>query len=275
MRIIKAKHYWFCFWVKRAYNLVLSHLNKKWKAQVWGELIHNAPALRFLASKWMSTIEHYKDIWEEIIIRSHWISEKTLNEIKKKTNNIHNATCPFVINVHKEAKKFESEWRVVIIIWHSKHPEMIWVIEDLVSPICVNSEEEIHALPFIEKVWILAQTTLKVSSFEHYCQLLSTKSNDIIISNTICSATEERQAAVRELAQQCDLVIIIWWKKSSNSKKLEEIASQYCQTQKIEEVDELDPTWFDNKETIWISAWASTPDFLITQVEEAILSFTN
>ena len=220
MKIIRAKNYWFCFWVKRAYDLVEERLKEKKKIQVWWELIHNKPALDMLKKKWMIIIENLNDISWEIIIRSHWISDKTLVKIKEKTKNIKNATCPYVIAVHSYAKKFEKEWRTIVIIWDANHPEMIWVKEDLYKPICVLTKKEAEKVDLPEKIWVVVQTTLKTTTFNEILKILKKKCPDVKVKNTICNATTERQNSIIDLAKQCDIVVVIGWKKSSNSNKL-------------------------------------------------------
>ena len=273
MKIIKAKHYWFCFWVKRAHEMVEKKLAKKWKVQVWWELIHNKPALDRLKSKWMEVINKLEDINWELIIRSHWISDKSLNNIRSHTQEISNATCPYVTSVHIFAKKYEKQWRQVIIIWDWNHPEMIWVTEDLNKPICVADRESALKLQNFDKIWVISQTTLKKETFDEILDIIKTKTDDLEYKNTICNATSERQSAVSDLARICDIVIIIWWKKSSNTKKLEEISSQICPSYKVEYPEEIKAEWFEWIKTVWISAWASTPDWLIEDVEKEIMNY--
>lgn len=273
MKIIRAKYYGFCFWVKRAYSMVQERLKEKWKIQVWWELIHNKPALDLLKKQWMIIVENFSDITWEIIIRSHWISEKTLSKIKNKTNDIKNATCPYVIAVHSYAKQFEKEGRVIVIIWDWNHPEMIWVKEDLANPICLLTEIEAKQVILPSKIWVVVQTTLKTETFNEILNILKKKCDDIKVKNTICSATTERQTAIIKLANKCDIVIVIWWKKSSNSNKLFELSSEICETKKIEFSTELRKSWFKWKNIIWISAWASTPDWLIDEVQSKIETY--
>ena len=196
-----------------------------------------------------------------------------MSDIKQRATKVTNATCPYVTNVHVFWKIFEKEARQVIIVWDGDHPEMIWVKESLNSPICVIDVDEAAKLPNFDKVWVVVQTTLKNETFQDILEILRTKTEDIKVKNTICSATVERQWAVVDLAKQCDIVIIIWWKKSSNSKKLEELSSQFCETYKVEYPEEIDQKWFRQKSIVGISAWASTPDWLIEDVENMINSY--
>lgn len=274
MEIIRAKHYGFCFWVKRAYEIVINQLNKNWNIKVWWELIHNEPALKKLRSKWMQTIEDLNQISWDVVIRSHWVSDNKIEEISKRSTKIYNATCPFVTSVHTFSKKFENEWRQVIIIWDWNHPEMRWAMENLKNPICILNEKDAQKLKLSSstKIWIVVQTTLKQETYDEILKIINLLYKDIVVKNTICNATKERQKSVIELARNCDIVIIVWWKKSSNSKKLEELSSKYCITYKIEESTELNKDWFTWKKKLWISAWASTPDWLIDEVEASIIN---
>ena len=271
MKIIRAKHYWFCFWVKRAYEIVEKNIDKYWKADVWWELIHNTPALELLRSKWMRTITWLDEIKDNIIIRSHWISQKKLSLIKSKSEKVINAVCPYVTNVHINAQKYQSAWRKVILIWDWNHPEMLWVMEDLNDALSVKTLEEAEKLQQFSKIWVVSQKTIKKETFDNILEIVKTKTKDLKYTNTICNATTERQDAIVDLAKKCDLVLVIWWKKSSNTKKLEELAFVYCQTKKIEYSNEIEADWFNWVKTLWISAWASTPDWLINNVEKEVL----
>lgn len=271
MKIIRAKHYGFCFWVKRAYEMVEKETNNKWEIKVWWELIHNKPALDKLRKKWMKTIEEIDQVSWDIVIRSHWISNKKMNQIKKRAWKVMDATCPFVTNVHNCAKRFLKEWRKIVIVWDWNHPEMKWLIEDLDEYYCVLKKEDIDLLPKnLWKIWVVVQTTLKKETYDEILSELEKNFLDIKSKNTICNATTERQWAIKELSKISDIVIIIWWTNSNNSRKLWEISKQNCESYKIETEEEIERKWFEWKETVWISAWASTPEWLIKKVEERI-----
>lgn len=277
MEIIRAKYYWFCFWVKNAHDIVEKELEKKWKTQVWWELIHNKPALDRLKKKWMSIIEDVEKINWNLIIRSHWISDKKKIEIRKKTKNVIDATCPYVTNVHNWAKKFLKENRKIVIIWDWNHPEMIWLTEDLDEFYCILSLKDINNLSKkLWKIWVIAQTTIKKETYDFLLENLKKVFEDVKEKNTICSATTERQDAIEELSKKVDILIIIWWTNSNNSKKLWEISKKNCpESYKIETKSELKKEWFQWKHFVWISAWASTPEWLIESVEEEIKKISN
>lgn len=270
MKIIRAKHYWFCWWVERAYEMVEKSLEKNWKVKVWWELIHNKPAINLLEKKGMQTVEKFDEISWNVIIRSHWISKKKMNEIKKRAKSVKDATCPYVTNIHIIAKRFFWEGRKIIIIWDGNHPEMKWVSEDF-EVFCVLNKKDVENLWNFEKVWVVVQTTLKKDTFDELSKELKKKYKNIKISNTICSATTERQDAVKELSKICDFILVIWWINSSNSKKLQEIALEKCDSEKVETFWDIKKEWFIWKEIIWITAWASTPEWLINEIEEGIL----
>jgi len=271
MKTIRAKHYWFCFWVEKAHKTVEEELKKNWKAQVWWELIHNKPALDKLRKKWMAITENVDEIKWNLIIRSHWISDKKRNKIKLKAEKIIDATCPYVVNVHIWAKKFLKEWRKIVVIWDANHPEMRGLTEDLEEFYCIIKEEDVDFLnPNLWKIWIIAQTTLKKETYDRLLNKLKEKYKDIKEKNTICNATTERQNAVKELSEKSDIIIVIWWKNSNNTKKLWELANEKSKSYKVETKEELKKEWFLWKEIVWITAWASTPEWLIEEIEGEI-----
>jgi 4-hydroxy-3-methylbut-2-enyl diphosphate reductase len=151
---------------------------------------------------------------------------------------------------------------------------MKWVSEDF-EVFCILNKEDIKNLWNFEKIWVVAQTTLKKETFDELSKELKIKYKNIKISNTICLATTERQDAVRELSEICDFILVIWWINSSNSKKLQEIALKKCHAEKIETFKEVKKEWFLWKKNIWITAWASTPEWLIDEIENNILKMFN
>ena len=145
-------------------------------------------------------------------------------------------------------------------------PLNLAVIEDLRNPICIQSIEEAKELPNFQEIGVVVQTTFQQNLFNEMLSILKSKCKRLYSENTICNATSERQNAVRELAQKVDFMIVIGGKQSSNTKKLAEISGEYCLTQKIESVEELDINKLQDMEKIGISAGTSTPQEQIDEV---------
>jgi 4-hydroxy-3-methylbut-2-enyl diphosphate reductase len=275
MKVIVAKSAGFCFGVDRAYKMVQQAIqNKKEseKVSTFGPLIHNNRVINQLESQNVNVLKDAAQAESTVIIRSHGISDKQKKVLEQHSKQLLDATCPFVTKVHIVSQNFQKQGIQVVIVGDPKHAEMQGIIEDLDNPICVQIPEEAAVLHHFSKLGVVCQTTLRKELFEKVCRVLETKCDEIIIDDTICLATTDRQTAVRELAQQVDAVIVVGGSQSSNTKKLSEIASEFCPTQKVESVDEIDIVALQGKKVVGVSAGASTPQWQIDEVVEFLES---
>lgn len=269
MKVIVAQSAGFCFGVDRAYKMVGQAIQDKKedeKVSTFGPLIHNNRVINQLESKKVEILQDAVKAESIVVIRSHGISNKQKKVLEQNSTKLLDATCPFVTKVHIVSQNFQKQGIQVVIVGDPKHAEMQGIIEDLENPICVQSVEEAKQLPHFSKLGVVCQTTLRKDRFDDVCEVLKTKCDEIIIDDTICSATTDRQSAIRELAQQVDAVIVVGGSQSSNTKKLAEIASEFCPTQKVESVDEINTSLLQGKKVVGVSAGASTPQWQIDEV---------
>lgn len=269
MKVLTAKSAGFCFGVDRAYKMVQQAIQNKKEGEnvsTFGPLIHNNRVMKELKKEHIAILDDANNAESTVIIRSHGTSEKRKKVLQEKAQKVLDATCPFVTKVHIVSQNFQKQGMQVVIVGDPKHAEMQGIIEDLESPICVQTIEEAMSLNHCQKMGVVCQTTLRKDRFDAICEILKTKCDEIVIDDTICSATTDRQSAIRELAQQVDAVIVVGGAQSSNTKKLAEIASEFCPTQKIESVDEIDVTALQGKNIVGVSAGASTPQWQIDEV---------
>ena len=274
MKVKIAKSAGFCFGVERAYELVQKSLEEKSKTKklsTFGPLIHNNRVMEELAKDEVNILEDAENAEGVVIVRSHGTSEQNKKVLEKKASQLIDATCPFVTRVDVTAKRFENDGRLVVIVGDKNHPEMQGIIANLQNPFCVETLEEAESLDQFDpnlKLGVVCQTTLRREKFEEIAQVLKLKSSDCIIDDTICSATVDRQTAIRELAQEVDFVVVLGGKQSSNTKKLAAIAEEFCPTQKIEYVEELDLEALKDVKVVGVSAGASTPQNQINELVE-------
>ena len=209
-----------------------------------------------------------------VIIRAHGVGEKVYELLKQQGVNLVDATCPFVKKIHRIARKEEANGRHILIIGNAKHPEVegirgwcekpAYVVESL-------EEAENFALPMGEKLCIVSQTTFNYNKFEDIVEIISKKGYDIIVLNTICSATEERQTEAREIASDVDAMIVIGGSHSSNTQKLFEICKKECEnTYYIQSLDDLDLKTSQSIRCVGITAGASTPNKIIEEVQKHV-----
>ena len=276
MREVKvAKSAGFCFGVKRAVEMVYSEAAKGKKVYTLGPIIHNEQVVNDLEKKGVNVINSVNDIKDgeniTVIIRSHGISEDIYNQLKAKKVNIVDATCPFVAKIHRIVQEKYKEGNQIVIIGNENHPEVEGIngwCENNAYIIESTSEAEKLSLDYEKKVCIVAQTTFNYKKFKDIVDILSKKSYDINVMNTICNATEERQTEAGTIAGQSDAMLVIGGKHSSNTQKLYEICKKRCSdTYFIQTLDDLDLKKLQSFRSVGITAGASTPNNIIKEVQ--------
>ena len=291
MREIKiAKSAGFCFGVKRAVNLVYDQVGNAKKVYTYGPIIHNEEVVSDLERKGVHVLSEEdidamlahdgrEDDAKEIVIRSHGIGRDAYKKLEQLGFEIVDATCPFVKKIHRIVQEETEQRHCVVIVGDENHPEVCgirgWCVRE---PIIVNSVEQAQKkLDFLDKnVYIVAQTTFNDVKFKDIVEFFRNKGYNVIVYNTICNATEERQREARALAADVDTMIVIGGKSSSNTQKLYEICRRECEnTYYIQTLVDLDLTVIESAKRVGITAGASTPNYIIKEVHDSMseLSF--
>ena len=255
----------FCFGVKRALNIVMQQTD----ASTLGPLIHNPQVIKSLEDKGIDYIDSLEDLKKKkLIIRAHGAPDLIIEKAIKKGITIIDATCPFVKKVHEIAKAREEEGFRIVLVGDPSHPEIIGIAGDLRNPIIISTPEQVNekVTAPIKQIVVLSQTTQSYDNFTNIVKELIPLSKKLIVRNTICLATQERQDSAKDLARKSDIMIIIGGKNSANTKRLYGICKDITTSYHIETKDELNPEWFQNKNNIGITAGASTPDWIIKEV---------
>ena len=271
-----AKTAGFCFGVKRAVNTVYEQIEKGDKLiYTYGPIIHNEEVVKDLEEKGVKVIESEEDIGKieadaTVVIRSHGTTEKICDLIKAKGANIVDATCPFVKKIHNiVAEKSEAGYHIVII-GNDKHPEVEGIKGWSKSSVTViNTEEEANSISISDdkNVCIVSQTTFNYKKFHKLVEIIQKKVYNVIIVNTICNATNERQVEAKQIATEVDSMIVIGGKTSSNTQKLYEICKEECKnTYYIQTAKDLETVQLEG-DVIGITAGASTPKNIIEEVQ--------
>ena len=271
MKIELAENYGFCFGVKRAIKIAEENKN----ASTYGPLIHNSKEIARLEKDFnVGLTDDFTTFkaGEKAIVRTHGIQKKELEALEQKGANVIDATCPYVTKPQQIAQNMSEEGYDVLIFGDEAHPEIKGVQSYAThGAYVVSSVEELQDIHFKEKIALVAQTTRKVESYMEIANYLIPRHKEVRVFNTICNATFENQDAVRKLSKKTDIMIIIGGKNSSNTKQLASISQENCSdTYHIEDENELDFSWFKEKQYCGVSAGASTPDWIIQQVVDAI-----
>ena len=279
-QVTLAKSAGFCFGVKRAVNKVYEEA-KKGRVYTYGPIIHNEEVVKDLENKGVKVInslEEFQNIPEgTVVIRSHGVAKEVYDFLKKQDLKIVDATCPFVLKIHRIVEEHAKAGEHIVIIGNDKHPEVEgikgWCGPKNRTVIQNREEAENFAIDGKQKVCIVSQTTFNYKKFQDLVEIIKKKEYNICISNTICNATEERQNEARRIARRADAMIVIGDSSSSNSRKLYEICKTECQeTFYIQTLSGLELDKLKSSDCIGITAGASTPNNIIEEVYTNVLS---
>ena len=236
MEVLVAKTAGFCFGVKRAVDLALENEGKDYPVYTFGDLIHNENVVEELKKRGIKAVyslDELKDLPKgKVIIRSHGVSKAVEEAIEGMGFEILDATCPFVKKIHDLVSQYSKDpSNKILIIGDKDHPEVVGICgRSETEPVIIANEKE--ALEYSKnnelKHIIVTQTTFNSRKMKRIVEILAEKSYDIIVLNTICNATESRQAEAEELAAKVDCMIVIGGKHSSNTQKLYDICIKKC-----------------------------------------------
>ena len=280
MGVILAKSAGFCFGVKRAVDKVYEEAEKNQvPVYTYGPIIHNEEVVNDLEKRGVHAIldtSELKDLQKGIVvIRSHGVEKGVYDTIKSEGFTVVDATCPFVLKIHRIVEEYSKKDYHIIIIGNDSHPEVEGIKgwSDPAKTTVLQTREEAEKLNFQigEKVCIVSQTTFNYNKFQELVEIIQKKGYDIVVLNTICNATEERQTEAAEIASEVDTMIVIGGRHSSNTQKLFEICKKECEnTYYIQTLDDLDMSVFQSIDNVGITAGASTPNKIIEEVQKHV-----
>jgi ribosomal protein S1/(E)-4-hydroxy-3-methyl-but-2-enyl pyrophosphate reductase len=267
LAIRRAEKAGFCFGVKRAIEMAEKAAAKGNTASL-GPLIHNQQVVDYLQKKGIIELQSVGELQagQQLVIRSHGVPPDIYAEAHRKGIKVIDATCPYVQKAQRLAAK-ASQASLVIVVGDKSHPEVIgilgWAGDNARA---IETIEEARDLPDYPSIAVLAQTTQPQSIFLKITEELKKHTPNLIIHNTICNATEERQASACKLAETVDVMVVAGGRSSSNTRKLGAICSEKTKTYLIETADEINEIWFKDARTAGLTAGASTPDWIIEEV---------
>ena len=268
LEVILADYLGFCYGVKRAIKIARENAAPDGSACTLGPIIHNPQMVERLKEEGVGTIDRLDDLKRgKVIIRSHGVGPETYESAEAMGLECVDATCPHVKKAQLSAKELAEEGRFVVIVGEKEHPEVHSIVQWAGGNVAViETVAEAASLPNASRLGIISQTTFSGERFQEIVSALLDKSRDIRVMRTICTATDQRQRAARELASKVDVMLVIGGKNSANTTRLAQLCAKICRTYHIETAEELRPAWFDNIEKIGITAGASTPDWIIKEV---------
>jgi 4-hydroxy-3-methylbut-2-enyl diphosphate reductase len=270
----------FCAGVDRAIEIVEKALERYGRpVYVRHEIVHNKYVVEGLKAKGAIFVKELDEVPDDapVVFSAHGVPKAVPAEAKRRQLLYVDATCPLVSKIHRQAERQIEKGRHIIFIGHEGHPEVIGTMGQ-VPPgqmTLVETIEDVDKLPFDsdEELAYLTQTTLSVDDTREVIQALEWRYPNISgpRAEDICYATSNRQAAVKELAHDCDLVLVIGAPNSSNSLRLVEVSERLGTPAKlIQRASEIDFVWLKGVETLGITAGASAPEILVREVVAAL-----
>lgn len=266
----------FCAGVVRAIDIVELALEKYGPPiYVKHQIVHNPYVVSDLESKGAITVENVDEIpaGSKVVFSAHGSPPEDFKKAKEQGLQVLDATCPLVIKVHNEAKKYNRDGRKIILVGHKGHQEVKGTTGQTDMEIVDDREE------FVSPEWdksipvaVLTQTTLSVDDTENSIRNIQNSFSDVLVRNDLCYATTNRQMAVKEISNHVEIFLVVGAQNSSNCNRLKEVAeSNGVPAFLINSVEELDLKWLADVENVGVTSGASTPDSLV----RGIIDFIN
>ena len=277
MNVELAKTAGFCFGVKRAVDTVYQQIEqyRGEKIFTYGPIIHNEEVIKDLRSHGVEVLNDEEELKtadaDVVVIRSHGVAKYIYDILEERGITCVDATCPFVKKIHKIVAEKSAEGSYIVIVGNGEHPEVQgirgWAGEQVTVVQTPEDAERFELPDKDQKVCIVAQTTFNYNKFKELVEIISKKRYDIVVLNTICNATKERQTEARQIAARVDAMVVIGDKRSSNTQKLFEICKEEClNTYYIQTLDDLDINQLRSVESVG----ASTPNKIIEEVQNNV-----
>ncbi|MBI44742.1 MAG: 4-hydroxy-3-methylbut-2-enyl diphosphate reductase [Candidatus Marinimicrobia bacterium] len=276
MKIIVAKDAGYCFGVRDAVNLAYDTAKEHGEVYMLGDIVHNENVVNDLEKVGAKVVENIDDvpIDKPLLLRAHGSKRSVWESAEKKGMNLVDATCPLVHEIHREVKKLSEEGRKIFVIGDHGHDEVVAIADQVPNSIVLSTVDEARSLKKIKKAGIVSQSTQTIENVQEIINILMEKVFDLRFVNTICYPTKRNQQQIKQLAKESDVMIIIGSFTSANSKRLTSLSETLNKnTYQVTDSKDIDSSWFNDCETVGISAGASTPDYLIKEVKDKIMSF--
>ncbi|MCA0902812.1 4-hydroxy-3-methylbut-2-enyl diphosphate reductase [Qipengyuania aquimaris] len=270
----------FCAGVDRAIEIVERAL-QKYGAPVYvrHEIVHNRYVVDSLKAKGAIFVEELDEVPNDapVVFSAHGVPKSVPAEAERRKLLYVDATCPLVSKVHRQAERQIEKGQHILFIGHEGHPEVIGTMGQVPDGqiTLVETVEDVATLPFTQEddLSFLTQTTLSVDDTREIVEALQAKYPQIVApkAEDICYATSNRQAAVKEIASGCDLVLVIGAPNSSNSLRLVEVAQRMgTDARLIQRASEIEPEWLEGVGTLGLTAGASAPEKLVREVVDRL-----
>ena len=284
MSVTVAKSAGFCFGVNRAVEMVEQAAKEGNQVVTLGPIIHNRHAVAHFEEMGVSVIDSPDQAkpGQTVIIRSHGVAKSVYDALAEKNVRLVDATCPFVKRIHGIVSNAEAEGRLPVIIGTRSHPEVEGIAGWTTGCKIFETPEELEN--WIESgeitpnspICMVCQTTSTESLWKFCCEIAKKQFTNLKIFDTICKATESRQNEAAQLSAHCHAMIVVGDTHSSNTGRLAMICREHCdRVVLVDNASELDPVFFKGANDVGITAGASTPAWIIKEVNKTMSEIMN
>ena len=278
MELIIGEHAGFCYGVSRAVKKAFECAEKRMPCVTLGPLMHNPQEVERLRQAGIGSVASVAEVkdGQTLIIRSHGVVPEAFEEAERRGIPVMDMTCPHVSAIHDMVKKYSINGDTVIIVGAAEHPEVKGIAGWAGGPVIILEDaESAKTEPLPDRAMVVAQTTMRQKQFEEVIAVLKTRIPELEIRHTICAATGKRQEEAERLSRNADVMIVVGGKNSSNTQKLYETCSARCRrAYLVETPEDVLPEMFMGSEHVAVTAGASTPEWLLSQVVEKIRKIT-
>ncbi len=270
MQLVIAENIGFCFGVERAIEIARKECEKHGRVYTYGELIHNSDVIDGLKGEGIIPSETLEEIPEgsTVIIRSHGVGPKEIQQCYELGLSAVDATCPFVKRIHQIVQEYSENGYSIVVFGTAGHPEVKGIGGwSAGGARIVANPEQAASLEYTDKICLVSQTTANAEEFSRVEDAVRERCDELCTFNTICKTTGQRQQEAEELSRNCTRMIVVGGHHSANTKKLCAICKKYCKNvDSIAKVDELTIENIDINDIIGFVGGASTPKWIILEV---------
>ena len=284
MSVVIAKSAGFCFGVNRAVELVEQAVGEGKQVLTLGPIIHNRHAVKHFEDMGVGVIQTPQEATEgsTVVIRSHGVTRQVYEQLESQKVEIVDATCPFVKRIHGIVSKAEKAGRLPVIIGTRSHPEVEGIAGWCDSCKIFETPEELENWAKTDKIsrdlpiCMVCQTTSTESLWFSCVKKAKKLFTNLELFDTICKATEDRQSEAAKLSTMCQAMVVVGDAHSSNTGRLAMICREHCdRVVLVDNASELEPVFFKGATCVGVTAGASTPAWIIKEVNKTMSEITN
>jgi 4-hydroxy-3-methylbut-2-enyl diphosphate reductase len=275
MEVRLAEHMGMCFGVRDAIEMTLD-LTRRGPVTVLGDLVHNPDVVAEMEAAGAVRATRRDEVRTPLVLlTAHGTADRVKKQLLDEGLEVHDAACPLVTRVHLAAKKLVAEGRHVVVIGKPDHVEVRGLTGDLDESTVIAKEADVERLAGKTALGIVSQTTQPLERVLELVQAIRGRfpEADVKFIDTVCQPTKDRQNALRQLAEDTDMVIVVGGPDSNNSRKLTELARKLGRgAHQVANATELRPEWFVGAKVVGLTAGTSTPDYIIEEVRQWLAS---